>query len=69
MNLGLAIKKIRMDELWTMKDLADIIGTNAGHISRIEKGGNFTIRYLEAIADAFDLFPSELLKFAEKYPN
>ena len=69
MNLGLAIKKIRMEKLWTLKDLADITGTNAGHISRIERGHQFTIRYLEAIADAFDLFPSELLKFAEKYPN
>lgn len=61
-RLGHAIKMMRVERDWSLKDLAAQTKLSVSQISAIERGTNLpSIESLLAIAKAFDKKPSELL--------
>jgi transcriptional regulator with XRE-family HTH domain len=69
MEIGWLIRNLRRSRRqphngrpWTQDDLAVVVGTDTGHISRIEQGGIFPSRpTLERIASALELTPAQQL--------
>jgi DNA-binding NtrC family response regulator len=61
-KLGHAIKMLRVERDWSLKDLAAQTKLSVSQISAIERGTNLpSIESLLAIAKAFDMKPSALL--------
>lgn len=53
--LGQQIKAARLEEGLSQEELASILGTNKGNISRIESGRqNLTFEFLQRIASALN---------------
>src|SRR5258708_17337703 len=69
MDIGWLIRTLRRSRRqphtgrpWTQDDLAVVVGTDTGHISRIEQGSIFPSRpTLERIAAALELTPAQEL--------
>ncbi len=62
-RLGHAIKMLRVERDWSLKDLATQTKLSVSQISAIERGTNLpSIESLLAISKAFDKKPSEILK-------
>ncbi len=61
-RLGHAIKMLRVERDWSLKDLATQTKLSVSQISAIERGANLpSIESLLAISKAFDKRPSEIL--------
>jgi DNA-binding NtrC family response regulator len=62
-RLGHAIKMLRVERNWSLKDLATQTKLSVSQISAIERGTNLpSIESLLAISKAFDKKPSEILE-------
>ena len=62
-RLGHAIKMLRVERDWSLKDLATQTNLSVSQISAIERGTNLpSIESLLAISKAFDKKPSEILE-------
>jgi transcriptional regulator with XRE-family HTH domain len=62
-KLGTRVASLRMKREWTQVDLATAAGMGQGFVSRIEAGTvEPCLGVLDALATAFDMTVSELLK-------
>jgi transcriptional regulator with XRE-family HTH domain len=62
-RLGKRIRDLRKARQWRQIDLAEHAGIHKNHISELERGQReIGLRNLEAIAQALDKTPSEVLK-------
>ncbi|AZN37486.1 helix-turn-helix domain-containing protein [Iodobacter ciconiae] len=65
MNIGSVIRKLRVEQGATLEQLALEIGTDAGNLSRIERGTQQPALYiLEPISRALKISPAELIAAA-----
>ena len=61
-DIGMRIKKIRLDQLKTQQDIADLCGFTKSHLSKIEKGKVMpSIGVLDKIAESLNTKVSHLL--------
>ena len=61
--LGKHIRLLRKDRGWRQIDLAELAGINENYVSDLELGRKeVCLRTIEALATAFDMTVSELLK-------
>ena len=66
-TLGEVIRELRKARGWTQEELAHRVGSDAGNISRLERGiQGASESTLRAIAKAFDLRLSDLYGIAEE---
>lgn len=66
MNVGSVIRRLRKSMKMTLEILADAAGTDAGNLSRIERGvQSYTPEMLEAIAKGLGTTASALISEAE----
>ena len=62
-RLGRKIRELRRSRGWRQIDLAEHSGISKNHISELERGQREVgLKNLEAVAEALDLRPSELLQ-------
>jgi transcriptional regulator with XRE-family HTH domain len=62
-RLGRKIRELRRSRGWRQIDLAEHSGISKNHISELERGQREVgLKNLEAVAEALDLRPSELLR-------
>jgi transcriptional regulator with XRE-family HTH domain len=65
-QVGLRIRELRSAKGWRQIDLAEEAGINENYVSDIEIGKKeICLRTIQAVAKAFDLTLSELLKGVE----
>ncbi len=65
MNIGSVIRKLRVEQGATLEQLALEIGTDAGNLSRIERGTQQpALCILEPISSALKITPAELIAAA-----
>jgi len=63
-QLGKKVKEIRLKKGYSQEEIAFRCGLHRTYISDIERGGrNVSVENIKKIADAFNIDPSELLKF------
>ena len=63
--LGAELTDLRKSKQLSQQQLADRLGYDVSHVRQTEMGGNPTLELLAAIASAFSLNVSELLRRAE----
>ena len=62
-RLGSRIRDLRTEREWSQEDLADVCGLHRNYIGSAERGKrNLTVASLQALAGAFGLTLSELLR-------
>lgn len=61
--LGKRIKELRGKKGWSQQYLSDIININQKNLSKIECGTVFPSKYLDKLADAFEIKLSEIFEF------
>lgn len=67
MNVGTVIRRLRKSMKMTLEVLADAAGTDAGNLSRIERGiQSYTPEMLESIAKGLGTTASSLISEAEE---
>lgn len=67
MNVGAVIRRLRKSMKMTLEVLADAAGTDAGNLSRIERGiQSYTPEMLESIATGLGTTASALISEAEE---
>lgn len=65
-RLGKRIRELRKSRGWRQIDLAEHSGIGKNHISELEKGNReIGLLNLEAVAQALDTLPSDLLRSIE----
>ena len=69
-GVGWAIRKVRQGQDRTLDDVADAIGSDAGNLSRVERGEQWPPEaQLNAVALELGLNASDLLRLAERGEN
>lgn len=68
--LGKRIKELRKSKNLTQEKLAELVGFEPNHITKIEAGIHFPQpEKLDLIANVFDISLSELFNFEHKFPE
>lgn len=66
MDIGPRLRRLRQDRGWTLQQLVEVVGTDTGNLSRIERGEYYPrMEMLENIAQAFDLTVAELFTYGD----
>ncbi|MFN2592338.1 MAG: helix-turn-helix domain-containing protein [Candidatus Dormibacteria bacterium] len=60
-TLGDRLRRLRRDNDLTSAELAERAGCDQSTVTRLEHGGNVTLKVLQAVAGAFGLTPAALL--------
>jgi len=67
MNIGAAIKKLRLAKRWTQDELAERANTSKPNISNLERGAQgYSPVILTSLARAFGIRVSEIFQLAEE---
>ncbi|MEW6353448.1 MAG: helix-turn-helix transcriptional regulator [Pseudomonadota bacterium] len=65
-ELGAVLRRLRLERGWTLMDVAHAVDSDAGNISRLERGQQgYSPEMLGALADLFGVHLWELFKEAE----
>lgn len=69
-RLGDALRRLREERRWTLEYVAEVCGTSAANVSKIEHGRTreFNLDLLDRLASAFGLRLHELFALAQGVP-